>query len=574
MGGAGLRPWLFALLGGFVGAGEFARATPQGQAASEEEEHDTLELRILSVTGTRVVVDRGAADLLRAGDNVFFRPREGGMHVGIVAQTSERTAEVELQGAGFPAEPGVRGFVRIPRARTKAKEEQARKPERKPREKAAADAPEHPGWSNPDTDYQQGQPLLAKVQPLRPSERPADVRGRWYTMLDEITSTEDDRRDSFHRLGASVQYDNLTGVGDRLYIDAELNNRRTDVPDNDDQETQRLRVDRLSYSWGGNRFEPQRYEFGRFLHDGMPEFGVIDGAEWSTRERDGDRYGFSAGWLLEPDYEYQSGHDFSVSGFYRWVFDDSERLSAAAGFQKSWHDSAADRDLVVLRASYLPRDAWNFVGSAWIDIYTDGDAVKGQGVELTQGLASLTRTWNDGYALGFRASRIRFPEIDRNEFTPVLAADLADAGVDRLSAFVRNPITRTISTRIEIGWWQDEDDTGADGEVAVQLADFAVDRAVLEVAGFGNDAQFSDGLGVRVSWRRWLETTGWSLDYEMANNNIVGFSSQNDDLPQHSVRGQWDWCSASRWTLSSSLQASFWDDEYSLIARLLLQRSF
>ncbi len=580
-----LRPCLFVLFGACAASSAQARAASsapearnsaaqgeadEGDAQEGENEvaHDIVELRITLVRGSSVVVDRGSADLLRIGDRVFFRPKEGGLHGGVVSQVEERTATVDLQGVSFPAAPGVRGFVRIPASRSAAKTQERRKP------RANLAAEDHPGWENADEEYQQGQPLLARVRPVRPEERPRAYSGRWYTTLDQIRSTEDDRTDAFYRVGGSLRVDNLTGDGDRLSLDGELNYRNTSVPDDDDQNTNRLRIDRASYSWGGTRFEPQRVEFGRFLHYGMPEFGVIDGAEWTTRTASGDRYGVSAGWQPEPNYEYESGKDFAVSAFYRWVYDDSERLSAAAGFQKSWHNSAADRDLAVLNFDYLPGERWSFFSSAWVDFYTSGDDLKGSGPELTQFLANVAHAWSPTTSVGVRASHISFPQIDRFEFNPLPLGDLSDAHVDRVAAFARTGLSKNTRLRVETGVWSDEDDSGGDAELGVEFDDLLLERSVLGVAGFGVNGQFSDALGARAWLRRWSERGGWTLEYELANNDIVGFSAQNDDLPQHRLRAQWDYISASNWSVRAQLDAMLWDDESSILAGLHINRSF
>ena len=47
-----------------------------------------------------------------------------------------------------------------------------------------------------------------------------------------------------------------------------------------------------------------RWEAGRFLQNGMPEFGVIDGGEWSSRRKNGDRYGISR--EVQDEYSLQS----------------------------------------------------------------------------------------------------------------------------------------------------------------------------------------------------------------------------------------------------------------------------
>ncbi len=567
------RGWLIAAIG-VCGSAALARAAvaspQQSPAAQDEAEHEILELRITHVRGASVVVDRGTADLLRVGDRVFFRPRDGGLHGGLVTQVEERTAVVELQGAGFPAEPGVRGFVRIPAARSAP---QAAKPKRRPRT-APAEGEKRSEWSNPDEEYEQGQPLLARVRPLRPQERPRSYSGRWYTTFDQIRSTEDDRSDAFYRLGGSLRVENLTGSGDRLNFDGELNYRDTDVPDNQDQNAKRFRLDRMAYSWGGTRFEPTRVEFGRFLHFGMPEFGVLDGAEWSTRTDSGDRFGVSAGWLPEPDLNYESGSDFAVSAFYRWVHDESERLSAAIGFQKSWHNTNADRDLAVVNFNYLPDDGWQLVSSAWVDIYTDGDDLKDQGPELTQALINLSHAWSAQTSVGLRASHIAFPQIDRQEFIAPQPGDFVDAHVDRVGVFARTALSRATRLRADVGMWSDEDDSGGDAELALELDSAWWGGSVLGASVFGVNGQFSDALGGRGYMRRWDADGGWSLEYELANNDLVGFTSQNDDLPQHRVRAQWDHVSIDNWSVRLSLDAQLWDTEHSLVASVHVNRSF
>src|SRR6185436_18159942 len=221
--------------------------------------------------------------------------------------------------------------------------------------------------------YVRGQPLLAKVVPVRPEQRPAQLSGLLYLIADYTRSTEDERRNTFDRLGASLVYDNSFGMGERVYFDGELNYRQTTVPDDEDDLERRARIDRASLAFGGTRFRPSRFEVGRFLQNGMPEFGVLDGVEWNTRTRGGDRYGLSAGFMPEPDSHYDTGDDLQVAGFYRWVYDESEQLAVAGGYQKSFHDRTADRDLFVFNVNYAPPEGWSFFATTWVDYYTDGD---------------------------------------------------------------------------------------------------------------------------------------------------------------------------------------------------------
>ena len=67
------------------------------------------------------------------------------------------------------------------------------------------------------------------------------------------------------------------------------------------------------------------------------------------------------------------------------------RLSASAGFQKSWHNGDADRDLFVGKFHYLPLAGWDVHGTAWVDFYTSGDTKSGLG--LTQAYLTAHRTF-------------------------------------------------------------------------------------------------------------------------------------------------------------------------------------
>lgn len=562
---------LFAAGAGCATAWSAPQDGASAQTPSEEDGNELLELRVTHVRGTSLVVDRGANDLVRVGDRVFFRPREGGLQPGVVTQTDERTAIVELQTAGFEAAPGLRGFVRIPNSRVPAAPVRAR---RKPRANAVGEGVADTKWSNPDEEYRQGQPLLARVRPVRPEERPSEYSGRWYTTVDQIRSTEDDRTDAFYRVGGGLRIENFSGRGDRVQIDGELNYRNTDVPDDDDQRATRFRLDRFSYSWGGTRFDPTRVELGRFLHSGMPEFGVLDGAEWTTRTSGGDRYGVALGYLPEPDLDYETGRDFALSAFYRWVQDESERLSASVGFQKSWHDSNADRDLAVLNVSYLPDDGWSVISSAWIDIYTGSDGLKDRGPELTQALVNVSRQLGADTLVGLRVSHIALPQLQRQEYVVPQPLDFVDAHVDRASVFARTDLSPRTRVRAEAGIWSDEEDSGGNAEAGVELSELLFEGSLLGLAAFGVNGQFSDAIGGRGYLRDWGPSGGWSLEYELANNDLVGFTSQNDDLPQHRIRVQWDHVSIEGWSVRLSLDTQLWDSEHSLLGSLHVNRSF
>ncbi len=536
---------------------------------------EKVEFRVTSARGNFVNIDRGTADGLRSGDRVFFLPREGGTFAGTISEALDRSSLVELVDPGFLPGPGTRGMAQVSADRFEA-------PAVKPAEESpvqatetnAQEAREQPTWTNQDSEFTPNQPLLAKVQPVRPEERPPSVTGRTYFIADQIWSSEDDRKDGFFRLGADVEYENLTGIGDALHLEGEINVRRTEVPDDDDESQGRLRPERISYSLGGTRFAPDRLEFGRFLSRGMSEFGVIDGFEWGRRLPSGDSYGASIGWMPEPDKSFESLQDFQVSTYYRWIADASEQLSAAAGFQKTFHNSNADRDLAVGKLAYLPPKGWNFSGTVWVDYYTSGDEEKGSGVDLTQAyLTSGTRS-EDGATLDFIYSHMEFPEIDREEFLPVEDDQLADDHNDRLAVRLRSQASADSRWRAALGVWADEDEEGADGEVGWEQRNFIFQQSVTDLSIFGANGRHSDSLGGRLSLS-WNAPQGrWALDYEFAANQIDTFSDNNNDIPQHRLRLNRDYQTQSGWSFSGNVELGFWDDENSVALGVYLQRSF
>ena len=86
-------------------------------------------------------------------------------------------------------------------------------------------------------------------------------------------------------------------------------------------------IQRLSYFQGGTRFSEKRWEAGRFLQHGMPEFGVLDGFEWTHRREGGDQFGASVGFMPQPDDDYESFADFQLAAYYLWVADHREELT-------------------------------------------------------------------------------------------------------------------------------------------------------------------------------------------------------------------------------------------------------
>ena len=537
---------------------------------AQADEHETLEMRLVATEGRWVRVDRGTKDGLAVGDRAVFRPLDGRHVEGTVVRVFERDALVELDDPSIVLAAGTKAQSRIPRSRRAALAAPADfiGPMPDPPER------EHPPWQRQDDGWTQGEPLLARVRPLRPSERDPRLTGRAYWISDYAHSTEGSRSDTFLRAGSSLLFENFGGYGGDLHLDAEVNYRNTDVPDDDDEEETRLRLDRLSYAWGGNRFSRDRYEVGRFLHHVMPEFGVLDGVEWARRAPHGDLYGGSVGFLPSQDDEQETGDDLQVAAFYRWVADESEQLSLAGGYQKTFHHLDADRDLFVGKLVYAPIGGWNVAGTAWVDLYTDGDEAKGAGIGLTQAYVSAGKTWQGGSSFRTTYTHREFPENDLESFTPVAVNQLADDRLDRFAATVGQAVGSDVTLFGTAGVWNDEDDDGYDAEGGVDLFDAFFDGSLIEAAAFTTNGSFSSTIGYRVAVGSTGHAADWRVGYDFTYDDIVGFADDNDDIPQHRVRASVDLNSASRWNFSVYAEVLLFDEETSFLGGLFLQRSF
>lgn len=536
----------------------------------QDETYEELEGRVTAADAREATIDRGTADGVRAGDRVTFFPREGGSFEGTVRTLDERSARVELADPNYVPSPGTKVKVRVHGAAPAP----AQPVDAVPNDGAPRVAPAHPAWPEQDEAWKPGDPLLARVRALRPEERLPRTHGRFYLSSESIRSTEDDRTDQFQRLGGSFEYENPWGRGDALHVDAELNYRDTSVPDFDDDHGTKLRVDRLSYHWGGTRFAADRFEVGRFWQSGVPQLGLLDGFEWTTRAASGNRGGVSIGFMPELDEQQDTGDDLQIAAFYRWVNDASERVAWSAAYQKTFHQLAADRDLVVLDFRYLPIDAWTFVSTAWVDVYGSTDGAKGSGVELTQMLSTASRRWSDGSSLALVYSHYAFPELARNEFPGLLDAQIADAHSDRLSLRGRKAIGRRASFHTALGAWVDQDENGGDAELGFELDDLLGDSSFVDLVGFETRGRFSNAIGGRASFGLRGEHGSWRADYEFAQNHLDGFSDDNDDLPQHRVRLSGDHHTASGWSVSGHVDVNVWDSENSVAAGFYVQRSF
>jgi len=522
---------------------------------------EVVELRVSSTGASLLVgVDRGKVDGLVVGDRVRFFPLAGKPIHGRVDKVFERIAMVRLFAGERTPALGTRGRVLVPGQRVK---ELASRAVEQP-------LPQLP-WEATDDDWTPDQPLLTPMEVVNPNRRQASFQTR-IVLQGLATETDGLASDRYYRTGVDWRAQNALGHGGRMQMDLELNRSDVDLPDGDGENQNALRVDRLSYAIGGTRFSPMRLEAGRFLQYGMPEFGVLDGAEWSERRADGSSYGFSAGFQPAPDPDYRSGNDFQLAGYYRWVSDVEERMVASAGFQKSWHNGAPDRDLLVGSFSFLPRQGWDAHVSAWLDLYGANEQARNAGLGLTRVIADSSQEFADGSRLTLSFLHQEFADIQRFEGLAPSPTELASLRSDRVGARLTRGWRAGGRWSAGMGLWNDEDDSGGDLELGYEKLDWLRDASRAGCSAFLVQGKFSTIAGVRGTYSLTRPEGTWTVLLELSDRFEKGFASDVDEILQHRMRGSYDAQLGSGWSLSLYGEGRSFDDALSVSAGFYLQR--
>jgi len=546
---------------------EAPEATPQ---EPDEPTTEKVSLRISQLRpGGVVLIDRGVDDGLAVGDRVVFYPPGTRAQAGRIRVADARSAEVQLDNRGALLQRGTRGFAQVPVERFGA--------EAGGEAVAGAIPPaaaEHPPWQNEDQEWEEDMPLLTSIDGVRPEERAPIMSGRLYSLGNVRQTSDDKRSDMFIRAGTELNWDNPMGKGGQLHFEGELNYRETFVNDQVDESTSRGRLDWLSYSWGGTRFQTNRHEAGRFLHYGVPELGLIDGYEWNKRMENGHRAGASFGYLPEPTPELSTGDDMSVSAFYQWAADQREQVTATGAYQKTWHNGNADRDLFVLKFDYWADEGWDLHSTAWIDWYTSGDVGKSSGPEFTRVYASSSKQWESGDGATFTFVHNAFPSIDRFEYLPVNLNQLYEDHNERLGVDGWTWLSPRRRLHGRVGGWVDQEDAGGDGEVGLEQLDIFVEDSRADLTVYTTFGKFSTNYGVRARYGIQRDQMHWNASYVYFQSDQLGFASNNDNLDHHRVLGSMDYSGTNGWSVSLTGGLELWSEEVAVVLGFYIQRSF
>jgi hypothetical protein len=126
----------------------------------------------------------------------------------------------------------------------------------------------------------------------------------------------------------------------------------------------------------------------------------------------------------------------------------------------------------------------------------------------------------------------------------------------------------------EAGVWTDQDGSGGDGEVGVELENTVLSGDRARFSGFATRGSTSSLWGARFTFGRQLEDGSWELGYEFDQYDFIGFTDANDQLPQHRLHVSRDFHSQSGWSFSVHAEWLHYADEDALSAGIYLQRSF
>jgi len=538
-----------------------------GALAQDTEEQDLLlEVVVTASSGRSAYVDRGRDGGLLPGDRVRFFPVGEPAFVGDVRSVSSSSARVELANGQVLA-VGTPGEVRVPAARLEAA---------RPPEEAAEAPPSHPPWTRPPQEWDQDLPLLAPLDEIQPEDRATSITGRAFVQVDAIDDLEPQGTDTLYaRIGTDLRIENPFRHGGRLQLDAELVRRSIDPSAGGEERTEeRGRLERFSYAWGGTRHAPMRYEVGRFLQAGVPEFGMLDGVEVAQYFDSTTSVGVATGFLPEPTFELATGDDVQVAAYLARELGPRRDLAWRLGVQKTWHQGEPDRDLLSSAVHWRPSDEVSLRASALVDYYGSGERVKSSGLELTE--LHVYGDWRPSSRGGVAASydEVRWPDLLRREFPTLPDTELDDQRFRRASLRMWRDLGRALRLSLRGDSWSRDEDDGVGGELRADLRDLPWSGARFRARLYANDGEFSsvEGLGLGIDH---ASSRGrWALGYELSRSEQEGFLGDQDLLSRQSLRASWDGRLGKSWSLSLHLERLFGDNREALAAGFYLQQRF
>lgn len=537
--------WRAAALAGWIALAPVAAGgEPQGTGDAFER----IDAVVTVANGPVVTLNRGATSGIAKGDTVLVRRVGRADAIGRVVRVTANTCVVELEDLEASVALGVGGEVLVPKSRAVPDGATAK-----------GGVPEHPPWQEPVGEWAPGTPLLAPVSSPTAEERDPDLRGRVYTRARYTDDGDSDRTYARWWTGADVEWSNPFGAGGefRFQGDASYRDYLTGTRSEDELIT---RVQRLSYTLGGRDGDDYRVEVGRFLHGVFPEFGIVDGVQYAQRFDGGSQLGGSVGFLPDWNDDLAPTDDLSTAIYYRWVNDPDERVVLAAGYQKTWHGGAADRDLIAGSFAWSPDDVTTVQARALVDYY-DGTAVlESSGFEPTELHASVTRRFGVGSGATLYASYFDWPELLKDEFPVPPPETIQDQKVTRGGAngWVRVADGVTVYGRVDL--WKDDVNSGDFEDLRVDLRDVLYDGSLFSTGLYRTSGSFVDGLGGRARLTHWIGAGSVQVGYDVTRYTQDAAVAGDDTTLQHVVGVAYDTRITDDLDLTADVEQRFGDD--------------
>ncbi len=491
---------------------------------------DPLRVTVASASGRSVFLDHGRGAGITPGLRIRLYPPGGTTLELVIADATTNSARVDIPDGVTLPPLGTVGELDLP---------EPVKPESKP-EKPKAAVPEHPPWTRKDEPRAPDQPLLAPAYSKPSKDRPPAYHGRFFTQFQYSADRSGDLGSDYllARLGARVYATNPFGQGGKLQFAGSIDRRSVSVEDGQNSSDDDLTIDRLSYAIGGEKYSSYRLEGGRFMSIFLPELGLVDGVEGAIQFEGGVRIGVGGGSYPGAFPDRETGDDLGVHVFADYQSDSDDHMAATLGFQKTWHEGAADRDVLIGRISLMPvKSVWLF-GSAKVDINTPGDDVKSAGPHLTEAFAQARWSPDRTGGVSVSFSHFTYPDIQRNEFQ-ALPVELIQTGrVDRADLTAWYEIVKDLRLTGRANYWSDQRGDGYGGGLDADW-DKALDLpASLHAGTFFTSGSYSDTMGFRVEARPGTGDIRGLVGYEYLRYSAVGLiGGSDDDHVRHTVRG-------------------------------------
>ncbi len=522
-----------------------------------------IEATVVAVSGRSVFISIGRDKGVRPGSTLVYVLPDGQRVQATIQDVSAGNARAELLPTDQAPEVNTRAEVIGASGQA---EPETTGPTR------ATQTPDHPPWTRKPDGHTEDMPLLAPAFATPPEQKPTAVHGRVYA---DVQQTHDNTGGSDYtlaRAGLWMQVDNPFKDAGRILIAGAYDFRGTSISDGSHNDTN-FRLERFSYARGLNSSDPYRIEVGRFYSSSLPELGLFDGVEGKVRFENGWSMGAGVGAYPTP---YPGRESFTDYGFHLFADYEADRLgslSSTIGYQQTWHDGRADRNLLIGRINARPSEKWWLFGSAMVDVYTGSDTLKDTIADVSQLLAQAT--YMPSPRTGFTATYIHttWPELLREEYRNLPDNLIRTGRVDRISANAWRRVGEHVRLSARAHYWIDQDSDGAGGELGAEWYDALRKGSTLYGSVFYEDATYNDGLGARVQTRQEIGPVQLMASYEAFVYSVNRVAAGSETFLRHTLRADVAW-STRRWYYDASVGYTFGDNEDSISVGLFAEYRF